>query len=64
MRFCATKEIKKATGEEPKKNPIDLVFVRSIKNQMRDQGVRLRNYATLSGLYRPRGGPGPSPPTQ
>ena len=36
MRYCATKEIKKATGEAKKKSPFDMVFIRSIKNQMRD----------------------------
>ena len=60
MRYCASKEIKKATGEVPKTNFWDLVLVRSFKNQMRDQGVRIRNYATIWGLYKPRGGGGPS----
>ena len=32
MRYCATVEIKKATQELPKKNPFELVFIRSIKN--------------------------------
>ena len=55
MRFCASLEIKKATGEQSKKQLQDLVFVRSIKNQLRDQGVRVRNYAVLYGLWKPRG---------
>ena len=36
MRYCATVEIKKATGQVPKKGPLDLVFLRSVRNQMRD----------------------------
>jgi len=36
MRYCATKEIKKATGETKKKGITELVFFRSLKNQLRD----------------------------
>ena len=57
MRYCATQEIRKATGEKPKKNFFELVFIRSIKNQLRDQGVRVKNYAVVSGIYKPRSGP-------
>jgi hypothetical protein len=57
MRYCATKEIKKATGETPKKMPWDLVFMRSLKNQLRDQGVRVKNYATIYGIIPSSKGP-------
>ena len=32
MRYCASKEIKKATGEVAKVKPLDLVLIRSFKN--------------------------------
>ena len=65
MRYCATVEIKKATQEIPKKSFLDLVFLRSLRNQMRDQGVRIKNYAVIyggfgSGGFKPSGrGGGP-----
>ena len=53
MRYCAAQEIKKATTEVARKQPQELVLVRSLRNQWRDVGMRWVNTLAVLGVYKP-----------
>lgn len=43
MKFCAKKELEKAKGDLPKSHPLDLIMVRSFKNQFKDSLMQWKN---------------------
>jgi len=51
MRYCAANEIKKATGEMPRRQLKELVLLRSFRNQLRDTGVLWMNSFRRLGLF-------------
>ena len=51
VRWCASQEIKRATGEVSKKHPRNLIFIRSFRNQLRDAGFKWLNTLNFLGIY-------------
>lgn len=43
MKYAAKIELDKATGEQPRKNFLDTVMIRSFKNQFKDSVMQWRN---------------------
>jgi hypothetical protein len=43
MKYAAKIELDKATGEQPRKNFIDTVMIRSFKNQFKDTVMQWKN---------------------
>lgn len=58
MKYCAEKEMKKARGELPMKTVIDLVMIKSMRNQLRDTVMQWKNsfnYIAWSLKSKPKG---------
>ena len=47
MKYCAMTELKKATGEEPKKTFTELCYVRSFRNQLQDRITAWKNFGVF-----------------
>jgi hypothetical protein len=43
MKYAVKEELEKATGEKPRKNFLDLVMIRSFKNQFKDSVMQWKN---------------------
>ena len=52
MKWAATQEIKKATGELERKDFKDLCIVRSYKNALHDFGLKWLNVLHYYGIWR------------
>lgn len=54
MRWCASQELKRATGEIKRKPVQELAYFKSFRNQLKDSGYKWLNFLNFLGIYKPK----------